>query len=54
MEEKVLRSKEKVIEEDGHTIVIVREFENLGSSILEQTISFLYDKMEQSNIETNV
>lgn len=54
MEEKVLRSKEKLIEEDGKKIVIVREFENLGSSILEQIISFLYDKMEQNTIETNV
>ena len=48
LEEKILRSKERVYEEDGATISIVREFEGCGSSILEQTISFLIDKMNET------
>lgn len=48
MEEKILRSKEHVYEENGSTITIVREFECNGSSILEQTISFLIDKMNET------
>ena len=48
MEEKILRSKERVYEENGSTITIVREFEGDGSSILEQTISFLIDKMNET------
>ena len=51
MEEKILRSKERVYEEDGATITIVREFEGSGSSILEQTISFLIDKMNKTEKE---
>ena len=49
VEEKILRSKERVYEEeDGTTISIVREFEGDGSSILQQTISFLIDKMNNA------
>ena len=48
LEEKILRPKERVYEEDGATISIVREFEGCGSSILEQTISFLIDKMNET------
>ena len=49
LEEKILRSKERVYEEeDGTTISIVREFEGDGSSILQQTISFLIDKMNET------
>ena len=51
LEEKILRSKERVYEEDGATISIVREFEGCGSSILEQTISFLIDKMNKTEKE---
>lgn len=51
LEEKILRSKERVYEEDGATITIVREFEGSGSSILEQTISFLIDKMNEAEKE---
>ena len=51
MEEKILRSKERVYEEDGASITIVREFEGSGSSILEQTISFLIDKMNKTEKE---
>ena len=51
LEEKILRSKERVYEEDGATITIVREFEGSGSSILEQTISFLIDKMNKTEKE---
>ena len=44
-----MRSKERVYEEeDGTTISIVREFEGDGSSILQQTISFLIDKMNNA------
>ena len=52
LEEKILRSKERVYEEDGATISIVREFEGCGSSILEQTISFLIDKMNETEKES--
>ena len=52
LEEKILRSKERVYEEDGATITIVREFESGGSSILEQTISFLIDKMNKAEKES--
>lgn len=52
MEEKILRSKERVYEENGSTITIVREFESDGSSILEQTISFLIDKMNETEKES--
>lgn len=49
VEEKILRSKERVYEEeDGTTISIIREFEGDGSSILQQTISFLIDKMNNA------
>lgn len=49
LKEKILRSKERVYEEeDGTTISIVREFEGDGSSILQQTISFLIDKMNNA------
>lgn len=51
LEEKILRSKERVYEEDGAIITIVREFEGSGSSILEQTISFLIDKMNKTEKE---
>ena len=52
LEEKILRSKERVYEEeDGTTISIVREFEGDGSSILQQTISFLIDKMNKTEKE---
>ncbi|MFR1524183.1 MAG: hypothetical protein ACLSUV_01565 [Bacilli bacterium] len=51
MEETILRSKERVYEENGSTITIVREFEGEGSSILEQTISFLIDKMNETDRE---
>ena len=51
VEEKILRSKERVYEDDGATITIVREFEGSGSSILEQTISFLIDKMNKKGKE---
>ena len=51
VEEKILRSKERVYEDDGATITIVREFEGSGSSILEQTISFLIDKMNKKEKE---
>ena len=51
MEEKILRSKERVYEDNGATITIVREFEGSGSSILEQTISFLIDKMNKKEKE---
>ena len=51
VEEKILRSKERVYEDDGATITIVREFESSGSSILEQTISFLIDKMNKKEKE---
>lgn len=51
MNETILRSKERVYEENGSTITIVREFEGEGSSILEQTISFLIDKMNETDRE---
>lgn len=53
MEEKILRSKERVYEENGSTITIVREFEGDGSSILEQTISFLIDKMNETEKDSS-
>lgn len=52
VEEKILRSKERIYEDDGATITIVREFESGGSSILEQTISFLIDKMNKAEKES--
>lgn len=47
MDEKIICSKERVYEEDGTVITIIREFENCGCTILEQIITFLIDKMNK-------
>ncbi len=46
--ENIQRSKVRTYEVDGNTFTVIREFECKGSSILEEAISMLIDKMNQS------
>lgn len=48
VEENIQRSKERTYEVNGNTFTVIREFECKGSSILEEAISMLIDKMQQA------
>ena len=55
VEENIQRSKPRTFEVNGNTYTIVREFECKGSSILEEAISMLIDKMQESvNVQETV
>lgn len=48
VEESIQRSKERTYEVNGNTFTVIREFEGKGSTILEQAISMLIDRMNDS------
>ena len=45
VENDVIRSNERVVIIDGNTITIVREFNKKGTTVLNQAVNYLLDKM---------
>lgn len=50
VENDVIRSKERVVILDENTFTIVREFNKKGSTVLNQAVNYLLDKMNNEQV----